>query len=131
MDRKVKVSIFLITTIMLSFACSFSNKDIELTMQDSGKTIEVNNGEEVNIIIESNPTTGYIWDVESIDTAILQQVGDPIYTSDSKLLGGGGAETYKFKAIATGQTTVSLIHHRSWEADVLPIDTFKVTIIVK
>ena len=61
-----------------------------VTAADAGKSIEVKTGQALNIVLEGNPTTGYIWQVAKIDNAVLKQNGDYEFKADSNLTGAGG-----------------------------------------
>jgi inhibitor of cysteine peptidase len=87
----------------------------------------------VTVTLESNPTTGYSWQVMEIDNAILVQEGDPEYkqaSGTSGLVGAGGTETFRFKAVGTGETTLSLGYARPWES-VPPIQSFTIQVSVQ
>lgn len=97
----------------------------------SGSIIKVNSGESFVIILEGNPTTGYTWELDALDPAILQQQGEPDFTPDSDAIGSGGKFTFRFQAISAGQSPLKLIYHRPWEKDVPPLKTFELLVIVK
>jgi inhibitor of cysteine peptidase len=88
-------------------------------------------GDTLVIKLEGNPTTGYNWLVTSVDKAILEQQGEPVFKADSTLVGSGGMLTLTFKAIAAGTTNLQLGYMRSWETGVAPLQTYEVTIVVK
>ena len=62
-------------------------------------------------------TTGYSWQA-SYDETMLELVGDKsTYKEESKegLLGAGGVEYFRFKALKTGSTEISLTYKQPWE----------------
>lgn len=75
--------------------------------------IGVTAGESFNISLESNPTTGYMWEPE-FDTEFLKLV-DRKYVSDSTLPGFPGVETFEFEALKAGESEIKLVYKRSWE----------------
>jgi len=94
--------------------------------------IEVKVGQEFNITLESNPTTGYQWQLaKEVNGTILQFVGSEYKPSDSGLLGAGGKEIWTFKAMSSGTTKISMKYVRPWEMDVPPIKEQTFGIIVK
>ncbi len=95
-----------------------------LTLEDSGKTIQLPPGGELEIVLEGNPTTGYSWTVEECGPDVLSCIGEPRYTSDSQLIGAGGVYQFVFKAESVGSGMLKLIYHRSWETNVPPEKTF-------
>ena len=65
--------------------------------------------------------------------SILKQFGQaefkPSETSDPPMVGVGGWEIFRFKAISAGQMTLELVYHRSWE-DAEPLKTFSIKVTV-
>jgi inhibitor of cysteine peptidase len=105
---------------------------LTLGAKDNGRAIELASGQELVVSLESNPTTGYGWEVSGIDGAVLVQLGEAEYAQGGAegMVGAGGTETFRFTAQGSGQTTLTLIYHRAWEKDVEPIETFSVDVTV-
>jgi inhibitor of cysteine peptidase len=126
--------VILLALWALATACA-SAQEVKLGAQDSDSQVEVEEGQTLIITLESNPTTGFRWEVARVDASVLQQQGEAEYNaSDSKeppLVGAGGTETLRFKAMKAGQTTLELIYHRSWEKDVEPLETFSIQVVVR
>lgn len=105
---------------------------IKLSAENDGQTITLEPGAEFTVILESNPTTGYMWAVTAIDEAIItstsnKYVGDP---APEDITGMGGREIWKFQAVGSGATTLQMEYRRHWEPD-QPDDTFTVKLAVK
>jgi inhibitor of cysteine peptidase len=115
---------------MCLFALGLAAFAQPLTMADNGKTLNLAVNDPVEVKLEGNPTTGYVWEVEPYDTSVIKAVGEPDYQSDSNLIGAGGVFTFKFQAVAEGQTTLKFIYHRTFEKDVPPIQTYELKIVV-
>jgi CubicO group peptidase (beta-lactamase class C family)/predicted secreted protein len=106
--------------------------EIALDMNADGSQVTMESGQALVIRLESNPTTGYSWAVQEIDTAVLRQIGDVEYEpADTGLVGSGGWESCRFEAVAAGQTTLELVYRRPWEEDIPPDETFILDIIVR
>ena len=108
-----------------------ASKEVKLTKKEAGESVEVAKGGTLEITLEGNPTTGYTWEVESVDDKVLKQEGEPDSKPDSDAVGAGGMMTLKFKAEGTGKTDLKLVYHRSWEKDEAPAETFEVSVTVK
>ena len=92
--------------------------------------IKVKTGQRFTIRMESNPTTGYSWQIsKALDNKIIL-VTNAYIPPDSKLIGAGGHELWTFKAIAEGQTDIAMKYIRPWEQD-QPARTNVFTVIVK
>jgi inhibitor of cysteine peptidase len=100
---------------------------------DDGGQVELELGKLLVVTLESNPSTGYRWELIENNESVLKQFGQVEYkpsdTSDSPMVGAGGWEIFRFKAVSTGQMTLELVYHRTWE-DVEPLKTFSVQVIV-
>jgi inhibitor of cysteine peptidase len=103
------------------------------TSADSGESINLKLNETIKIKLESNPTTGYNWNLsDKTNTAIISLLSSDYKTSSSgkEVVGAGGYETITFKAIAKGNTTITLTYNKSWEEGVEPIETFELNVAV-
>jgi len=86
-------------------------------------------GQQIIITIPSNATTGYAWELATLDTAVVENTDQTYITPVSDLAGAGGWERWTFKAIGAGSTTLRLEYRRSWEPDTVdPADTFEITV---
>ena len=103
---------------------------MRLSESDSGKTVELSVGNELEVVLPGKPTTGYVWVVSSLDTALLSHVHTD-FIADTNAIGAGGMEIFRFKAVAVGKSEIKLIFHRPFEQKVPPIKTFSFTVIIR
>ena len=82
----------------------------QIPVTDPNTPIEVPAGSEFQIIIESNPTTGYHWEiVGELDANIVEFVSrDYKSTSEPEMVGGGGVDIWVFKAVNAGDASIVL-----------------------
>ena len=81
----------------------------ELVISDPGKSIEVAAGNEFKIIIDSNPSTGYHWElIGNLDDTKIQFVSKDYRADEPVLLGSGGSDVWTFKALAASETKIVL-----------------------
>jgi inhibitor of cysteine peptidase len=84
-------------------------------------TIELKAGEQFELTLCSNPTTGFQWldPAEIGDPAVLEQISmnfeEPPIKGESRLVGAPGVQNWTFKAIAAGSTQVSFSYSQPWE----------------
>ena len=101
------------------------------TYIDPEKTISVSVDQEFVIALDSNPTTGYDWE-ESYDESMLRlDETESKYVVDEKaegLVGAGGTQYFRFKALKTGKTEITLVYKRHWETEILEQKVFSVDI---
>ncbi len=127
----ILTSVIIIFAIILSnMGNSMAGETMRLSENDSGKTVEIHVGDELEVTLPGNPTTGYVWEVSSLDSSILM-LGKAEFIANDKSIGSGGMEIIKFHAIAAGTSSVRLIYHRSFELNIPPLKTFEVTVIIK
>lgn len=129
MKRFIPLFGLVIVTAMVLSACS--GKIVKINADDNGSTIEMKKGETLILSINGNPTTGYTWEVESVDQNILQSTGEADYKSDSAAVGAGGTYKFKFTTVNPGSTTLKLKYWRTFEPDTPPVETFEVKVNVK
>ncbi len=102
--------------------------EVSLGAADDGRQIELGEGQVLVISLESNPSTGYGWEVEEIDKAILRQMGKTEFEAESHLLGAPAKQILRFEAVAAGQTPLRLVYRRPWEKGVAPARTFSLQV---
>ena len=111
----------------------YSSADtVDVSEADNGGQIELELGKLLVVTLESNPSTGYQWELIENNESILKQFGQteykPAETSNPRV-GGGGWDIFRFKAVSAGQTTLEFVYHRSWE-DAEPLETFSIQVTV-
>ncbi len=102
-----------------------------ITVDDAGKQIVLKVGELCAVVLAGNPTTGYQWEVVSLDASIVKQVGAARYEPSGASMGGGGQFTFQFRAMTPGQMPLKLIYQRPFEKDTPPAQIYEVTLIVQ
>ena len=73
---------------------------------DQSEPILVNVGDTFMIVVESNPSTGYHWEIIG-DLSGVELVSRE-YTEGTVIPGSGGVEVWIFKAVSSGETLVTL-----------------------
>jgi uncharacterized repeat protein (TIGR01451 family) len=98
---------------------------VSLNEADNGGTVDLRGDQELVIDLEGNLSTGYMWEVASVDGAVLQRVGQFEFEHYSDAVGSAGRQTLRFRAAGEGQTDLVLAYRRSWE-DAAPVRTYAV-----
>jgi len=123
----------LIRSFLIVFLMGCAPVTITKNWKDSGSTFKMHSGDNLEIVLKANPTTGYGWEIASFDSTILKNTGTE-YKADrvpSGIVGSGGKSIHRFKVRKTGKTFLKLIYRRPFEKNVPPIETFELTIVVK
>lgn len=97
---------------------------------DSGRTVTMSVSDELQIILDENQTTGYLWSVVTNDEDVLGQSGEPSFVIDDDSVGAGGEKTYTFRAIAPGTSALVLVNAMEGQAAVDPDRIFELTVEV-
>jgi inhibitor of cysteine peptidase len=101
---------------------------ITLTEADKGKTIDVQQGTEILIRLNENPTTGYSWAIDQSDDTVLPLQSSNFSSSASAAVGAGGARLFTFTAKQSGTVHLQLKRWREWLGDSSIIERYDVTI---
>jgi inhibitor of cysteine peptidase len=119
--REIKMKNFVISSIVavvgicILAGCTREREGLK-TYTDSNQIIDIRIRQEFVIALDSNITTGYSWQV-SYDQNMLELV-EKTYEQNPNprgLLGVGGVEYFRFKALNIGETEITFIYRRSWE----------------
>jgi predicted secreted protein len=133
-----KIVILLFITALIS-ACSRASATEaptavpQLNISDPAKNLEATVGNEFKIIIDSNPTTGYHWEIiGELDVNVIEFVSKEYKsTSNPNLVGGGGVDTFVFKALKAGETHITLGYYPPSNDPVEPQQKVTFTVTVK
>jgi inhibitor of cysteine peptidase len=121
-----KVVVVLILIILLT-ACSKAVKP-----NDPQVSIETSAGKEFKVILPSNPSTGYHWEiVGELDKNVVEFVSQDYRADEPVLAGSGGSDVWVFKAVAPGETTITLGYYPPSNDPTDPQETKTFSVIVK
>lgn len=100
---------------------------LTITQADRGKTFTVRNGDVIIINLAENPSTGYEWAIDKIDSNALELQNSEFSLPENAGLGGGGERIFTFRTKATGTTRLQLKEWRPWSGDRSIVQRFDVT----
>ena len=101
---------------------------LEVEESFDGRAIELPVGDELEVVLKENPTTGFQWSVESMAEPACA-LADDNFESATTARGSGGMHRWRLKAKQKGEGKISLSYRRSWEKKA-PVRTFTVTVRV-
>lgn len=115
-------------TLLLSFAAFAGTV---LTEADDGKTVRLKPQKEVIVILPSNPTTGYSWEMmepgaEAAVMVVAREFRPSAGTSGR--VGAGGMEYFRLRLLKEGRFTVTFVYRRSWEKELEPERIFRIVL---
>ena len=110
---------------------------VVLGQTDNGKIVEIKRGQALSIRLPENPTTGYRWEIDSVNAGC--STGNETITIESSGytptpgtgMGGGGERVITFKAATIGTTQLDIKLWQSWEGNRSVIERYSITIRVQ
>ncbi|HMK36952.1 MAG TPA: protease inhibitor I42 family protein [Desulfomonilaceae bacterium] len=122
MARPIRVA--LSSAIVLFSACIVS---ISAAADTQPLKMGVHLRSEFKISLESNPTTGYNWQIK-YDEQFVTLKSDTFTRPPNARIGQAGTRTFVFVPIKTGDTTVEFLYKRSWEKEPVKKKEYRVNI---
>lgn len=130
--RRAQWSImFVVSVLGAALTGCLPGRVVRIDATSDGKTVPVPLNGTLIVELDSNRTTGYAWALEAVDASILRFKDSEYVAPTTTLVGAGGKESWRFDAIAAGQTLLKLNYERSFEPEEEPADTFEVTVTVE
>ena len=106
-----------------------------VSVSDTGgamPAIELKTGQELRVVLESNPTTGYRWQLaDPLNESILKFLQSEYRAQPPVAVGSGGEEIWTFRAVSPGQVTLTLIYVQPWAKADKPARTWTSVVIVR
>ena len=87
----------------------------------------------ITVVLCSNPTTGFQWSelAEIGDVLVVEQVDHEFTPPAAGTAGASGKDTWTFKSLKKGTTTISMEYSRPWEGGEKAEWTYVLTVVVK
>ncbi|WP_201092540.1 protease inhibitor I42 family protein [Thiocystis minor] len=104
---------------------------VQITEEQNGGLVALAPMDELQVLIEGNPTTGFGWLADHLEEAMLQPVGVPVFLPYSDLAGSGGNFMLTFRALKPGATRLRLLYRRPFEPDRPPERLYEVAIEIQ
>lgn len=107
---------------------------LDLTERENGKDLRMDIGDLLVFRLPSNKSTGYSWSVATSTRCLLGQVGEAGYElpkSAKGLVGVGGTEVWKFRALGAGSLTITFAYARPWEKGIPPVRTLSWPVTIR
>ena len=93
--------------------------------------VQVPLGATLEVAMAGNPSTGYVWELDSYDDTVLTFDGPPKYEPrDARVDGGGGVYTFAFTPEKAGEATLYFVNRRPWDTSAEPAEEYTVTVEV-
>ena len=134
---KVKLTLICAMVAISLCLCSCSSGPVSVDASYTGKEVQIAAGDSLTVTLDSNPTTGFEWELVEISDQTVLELVESKYEPGEKakqeppVPGAGGQEIWSFKALKKGETTLSMGYSRPWEGGEKAAETFVLTVVVK
>ena len=121
-------------SLALLAACAQKPSNVTLEQNQQSKCpLSLHVGQQFNLRLPSNPTTGFRWLLRDSAPQVLQSLGPEVYSNpeDAGLIGSGGISTWRYQATEAGSGRLRLTYERPWETGVAPAEVFECDLTVK
>jgi inhibitor of cysteine peptidase len=103
---------------------------LQIAEDDNGHTVKLAVGDELELSLSENPTTGYQWELTAKAEPVCKLVKDD-FEAPTRTPGSGGVHRWQFRAVQPGIGKIALQYRRSWEEGAAPARSYQVTVHVK
>jgi inhibitor of cysteine peptidase len=132
------VAVALLCLLLALPGCGCGNKadeqeSDEPAVQTEGmeKTVDAETGQHFDISLESNPSTGYSWQVvQSPNKKVVRVLDSHFVEPSGDALGAPGTEVWQFQAVGKGTTKMVMEYSQPWEKSAPPAKRYTLTINV-
>jgi predicted secreted protein len=122
---------YFLGVIMIILCCSGMAVAGHEEYSDPAKPLKLTIGQECTIMLKSNRTTGYQWQLaEALNEGIIKLIITDYKRPEENLIGTGGKEIWILKAVGKGNTTITMVYVRPWEKETAPVQSVVFTVIV-
>ena len=109
----------IINLLFFIFICSTTATIHRLTEKDNNAVLHIDKTDEIHIILKTNPTTGYQWDIQ-YDSELLTIQKDEIVEEEHPvgMVGYPSSRKIQLLPISTSsstESTITLYYRRPWE----------------
>jgi predicted secreted protein len=126
---KARGLLALMVFLLAASGCGTSEESFLPTDRDERFNVDV--GDEFQVVLESNVTTGYGWQLEAaLDGGVLELVGDRYEAPNTDLVGAAGLQVFDFHAVGDGSTFIQLWYIRPFDDPPDPADRAQFEVIV-
>ncbi len=114
------VFLILITSCTSRSAIDHAEMSNPLTITEASQPIAIALHRECIIALQSNPTTGYTWELSIEPEGVITTKPKEFIATKSDRVGEGGTTTWLLMANRVGSTTLTFSYQRPWETGAKP-----------
>jgi predicted secreted protein len=92
----------------------------------TSEPVTVSVGAEFAVYLKSTPTTGYVWEVQSLPESIRLLGSDYERPADDARPGDSMTQAFRFQALTAGEHAITFVLKRQWEREAIEYHTVKI-----
>lgn len=121
----------LMAVALLAGCASQTSQNVTVEKQ-SECPAKLHNGQNLIVMLPSNPTTGYRWSIQDSAGGVLRALSPEVYSNpeDAGIVGSAGVSTWRFQSFASGTGRLRLTYSQPWAPEVPAVQTFDCAISV-
>ena len=137
MRTKVILACIMAAVSLALLACSSTPPASAECLFKWDQETEIAVGGTLTVTLESNPTTGFTWELTELSDQTVLALIEIKYEpgeeakQEPSLSGAGGTEIWSFEALKKGEATISMEYSQPWEGGMKTAKIFEITVIVK
>ena len=105
--------------------------EIVVTRHDQGRIFEAHRGDVIVFRLEENLTTGYGWEVKTVEGSVVEFIESTYVEATGMAIGRGGMRVMRFVARSPGSQEIRLQLRRPWDPPDKALEHLEVTIRVR
>ena len=113
-----KLILFLVPILFLN-GCSLVTPQLpQIVIGDKNKNFEFAVDQQFQVVLPSNQSTGFQWQVDDITSSVLEKVSNEYQLSDkyaANIVGAGGEEIWTFKVLQVERSHIVMKYRRPWD----------------
>ena len=114
-----KLILFLVPILFLA-GCTLTKEVLPVvTLSDKNDNFEFAVDQQFQVVLPSNQSTGFQWQVDDITSGVLEKVSNAYQLSDkyaANIVGAGGEEIWMFKVLKVERSHIVMKYRRPWDA---------------
>ena len=104
--------------------------EVTVRATETGQSVRVGRDDVIVIKLPENPTTGYRWDVDRIDQAVLNLEASTFSGPQGAAVGAAGTREIRVRPKAAGRGSIHLKNARAWDPPQTAIGRFDLAVEV-
>lgn len=120
MARQIQSLMVLILLFSSLAACGAGDETLLLSAANSGEEVAVDTGDQFEVRLESNPSTGYEWQINPLSLQFIALVSSTFEAAEGDLVGAPGTAVFVFSADEPGAEILRLEYVRPFDDPIVP-----------